>query len=308
MKSFLVILAVMFITFGALMFSKVIFSEENKAKRKKGIYPIIIGVIILIIACSFVIIPTGYTGVSSIFGQINETPLPNGFNWVIPFIQNVEKVNNKQQDITYEGQVWSETSEQTVLYMEDVTITYQINPEKSAWIYSHITNYTKNLISPNMVASALKSASRNIATAQATNRGVIEPAAVISIQNAVDDKYGKDVVTIIKVVIDNMDFEDNYNAALEARQIAVLTQEQQAIENETNIKRAEAEAEASRIRAQGTADAQLIEAEAKATANELVSNSITDETLRLDALEKWNGELPKYVGESDTFGILDSAN
>lgn len=47
---------------------------------------------------SFVIIPSGYTGVKTTFGQIAEETLPNGFNWKTPFIESIEIVNNKQQD------------------------------------------------------------------------------------------------------------------------------------------------------------------------------------------------------------------
>lgn len=43
----------------------------------------------------------------------------------------------------------------------------------------------------------------------------------------------------------------------------------------------------------------ISEAEAIAEANRILSNSITDEVLRQKYIEKWNGELPKYVGDSD---------
>ena len=76
----------------------------------------IVVLLVLLAASSFTIIPTGYTGVRTTFGQIDKTTLQNGFNWKIPFIQSIELVNNKQQDIDYNGQIWSETAERTAIY------------------------------------------------------------------------------------------------------------------------------------------------------------------------------------------------
>jgi hypothetical protein len=43
----------------------------------------------------------------------------------------------------------------------------------------------------------------------------------------------------------------------------------------------------------------ISEAEAIAKANQILSESITDEVLRQQYIEKWNGELPKYVGSGE---------
>lgn len=280
---------------------------------EKGSF-IVMGSVALIIAVllssAFVVIPTGYTGVTITFGQVGAIPMDPGFHWKIPFVQRVEEVNNKQQDHSYSGKVWSETAEQTVIYMEGITVTYQINPERSSWIYANVTNYKDNLVSGSLVESALKSAIRGVETVNSTNRGVVEPLAKDAVQAALDEKYGDGTVRVVKVVISNMDFEDAYNEAIEQRQIAILTREQQAITNETNIAKAKADADAARERAQGEADAALIEAKAKAEANRIISESITENTQKQDAIEKWNGELPRYVGGDNggTFGILDSTN
>ena len=47
----------------------------------------------------------------------------------------------------------------------------------------------------------------------------------------------------------------------------------------------------------------ISEAEAIAKANKILSDSITDEVLRQKYIEKWNGELPNYVGNNDNFLI-----
>lgn len=269
---------------------------------------IILGIAFIILGNSFVIIPTGYTGVKSTFGQINEVTLQNGANFKIPFIQKIEKVNNKQQDVVFEGQIWSETSERTALYYDGVTVTYQINPEKSAWIYANVSNYKENLVTQTLVASAIKTSSKELNSTDATNRGIIEPLSMKNIQAALDEKYGKDVVIINKVVIANTDFEDSYNQAIASKQTAQLAYEQQQIENKKKIEAAEAEAKVKTTQAKAEADAEVIKAQGEADANKLLNDSITDKILQQMYLDKWDGSLPRVSLSDKSNAIVDIGN
>ena len=269
-------------------------------------HPMIIGgLILLVFSQSFAIIPTGYTGVRITFGQIDNRTVQNGFNWKIPFVQSINQVNNKQQDISYTGQVWSETAERTVLYYEGITVTYTINPEKSAWIYANVSDYKKNLISDNLDASAIKSSSKELNSTDATNRGIIEPIAQEKIQEALDQKYGSDVVFINKVVIANTDFEESYNQAIADKQTAQLAYEKQQIENKRQIEAAEADAQVKTTQAKAEADAAVIKAQGEADANKLLNDSITDKILRQQYYEKWNGQLPNVITGDSSDIIMD---
>lgn len=263
------------------------------------------GLVVCIVSNSLVIIPTGYTGVKSTFGQIDQRTLQNGANWKIPFVQKIEKVNNKQQDINFEGQIWSETAERTALYYDGITVTFQINPEKSAWIYANVSNYKDNLVSQTLVASAVKTSSKTLSSTDATNRNIIEPMTMENIQIALDQKYGEDVVNVNKVVIANADFEASYNQAIADKQTAQLAYEQQQIENQKRIEAAEADAKVKTTQAQGEADAAVIKAQGEADANKLLNDSITENILRQMYLDKWDGALPKVSLAEDSDTIVD---
>lgn len=259
----------------------------------------------------FTVVPTGYTGVRTTFGLIDQESCMPGFNFVTPFVQNISLVNNKQQDIRFTDKIWSETKEQTVVYMENVTVTYQIVPESSAWIYANVENWIEKVIDYNLTSSALKSVTRKLEAANVTDRGVVEPLAMKALQAAIDSKYGPERIVIKNLVISNMDFEDSYNQAIAEKSNAMQVQQTQAIQNQTNIDKATAEAEAKRIQAQGEADAEKIRAQGKADANKIISDSITEKTQKQDIIEKWDGQLPKFTGGSSdaaAFGILDSLN
>lgn len=260
-----------------------------------------LGVVMMFLSASFTIIPTGYTGVRTTFGQIDNVTLQNGFNWKVPFIQNIATVNNKQQDIIFsEDNIWSETKERTAISYKGITVTYQINPEKSAWIYANISDYENNLVSNSLVSSAIKSSSKTLSDTDATNRSIVEPLAQKNIQNSLDEKYGKDVIYVNKVVINNADFEESYNQAIADKQKAQLAAEQQAIENQKNIDKADADAEVAKKKAEGEAEAKKVKAEADAEANKTLNGSLSDKVLKDKYIEKWNGELPKVVSDDSS--------
>lgn len=272
-----------------------------------------VGLLVAVFGGSFVIIPTGYTGVRSVFGQVDQTPMSPGFNWIIPIVQNVERVNNKQQDIQIatadkEGPnyIWGESKDKVQVYMADVTITYQISPDRAAWIHANVSDYKNNLVSHDLVASALKNATKQLTTYDVTTRSAVEPLAAENVQRMIDEKYGEGTILIVKVVINDMNFEDTYNEAVEQKNIAMQRQEQQAIENQTNIDKANAEAESARIAAEGRAVAAIAEAEGIAEANRLVAESLTPEILQqgyIDAIGQWRPYVIGGDGAYPTFTL-----
>lgn len=283
---------------------------------KVALLPAAVAVALVFSTGCFTIIPTGYTGVLTTFGQIESSSLMPGLHWKTPIAQTISTVNNKQQDKTYEEQAWSETNDETVMYMENVTVTYQILPEASAWIYANVEDWVENLVSGDLVSSALKAAARKQDTDKVMDRAILEPAAQEEIQKAVDTKYGEGRIKICKVVIGNADFEDSYNQAIAERSQAMQKQKQEAIEKQTALNNAQADAERAKVeadtareKARGEADAEVIRAEGQAKANQILQQSITDKTLRQNAIDKWDGKLPKYTASDGdtTFGIMESA-
>lgn len=254
---------------------------REETKFTKMLPLMLVGVLLIILSSSFTIIPTGYTGVRTTFGQIDEITMQNGFNWKVPFVQSIKLVNNKQQDDVYyeKDKLWSETSTRTAVYYKSITVTYQINNEKSAWIYANISDYKNNLVSNALVSSSVKSASKTLSDTDATNRGKIEPLATEYLQNNVNQKYGENVVIINKISISSADFEEDYNKAISNKQKAQLDSETQAIENQKAIDKAKADKEVKITNAEAEAQKTMISAEATAKANEKISSSITKDLI-----------------------------
>ena len=288
-------------------------SRQKSERYKMATIMLIAGLVLFILGNSFQILPTGYTGVRTTFGQVSENTLSAGLHFKIPFVQSIKTVNNKQQDAHFTSEVWGETIEKTPVYASDIVVTYQIASGRSAWIFANVTD-TDNLITQDLVSSASKSAMVELPAANVTSRAMIEPLVKEKLVASVNEKYGPDTVTILKVVINQMDFEPAYNEAINQKSLAQQAQERQKIENQTAIEKAEADkkvaianaeakAEADRIAAEAKAEVMRIEAEAEAEANRKIAESLTDEVLGNKVLEKWDGKLPVVSGDSDT--IID---
>lgn len=239
---------------------------------------IMFGIILFISSESFVILPTGYTGVKTTFGQISKRTVPTGFNFKIPFVQTIEKVNNKQIEVSYDGRITSETSERNEVVFKGVTVTYQILPEKSAWIFAHVSDY-EHMVSEVLVYSAIKTASKTLNPVDVTNRSILEPKAEKCIQSSLDSKYGKGVILINKVIINKAVFDKAYDQKIAKKQQAQIDYERQQIVNKKNIEKAETNAKVKETNAKADAEATKIKAEAEAEANNKISSSITDKII-----------------------------
>lgn len=267
---------------------------ETKTWKKAGIT--VVAVCIIGIGANCInIIPTGYTGIKTSFGKVSQKELTTGIHFSVPFIQNVSEINNKQQDVTIADKIWGEASDKTPVYAENVTVTYNISVEKSVWLYSNVTNMD-DIINNGIVASAVKSAMAELGPEDVTNRGKVEPLAQQKLIEALNAKYGEDAVTVHQVIISNMDFEDAYNDAIQQKSIAQQTAARQKIENETAIAKAEADKTVAIKNAEAKAEKMKIEAEAQADANKKVAESISDELIDYQKIEKWDGRLPTVTG------------
>ena len=281
---------------------------KGAIKQFKNLIFLVVGVLlVLTLIFNLHIIPTGYTGVRTTFGQIQPEPVQSGKLIVTaPFVEHIYKVNNKQRDFKVTNQIWGETDDKTPVYANDVTVTYQIEADRSAWIYANVSDYTKNLLTESLVASAVKSAMVELSPADVTNRGKIEPLVLTRLNDSLAGKYGADTVYICKVTIGDMDFEAAYNDAIQAKSIAAQEQARADIQNQTAIARAEADKRVAVLNAEADAEQVRIAAEAEAEANRLIQESLTDDLIELKKIEAWDGKLPSVLGTgTDTLLGID---
>lgn len=85
---------------------------------------------------------------------------------------------------------------------------------------------------------------------------------------------------------------ESLSQAIEAKNQAI----QEALKAENLVKQAEANAKIAIAKAEGEAKALRIQADGEAYYNRTVAASLNELLVRQDAIEKWDGKLPQYVG------------
>lgn len=239
------------------------------------IITVIIFIGLVLFFCSFKTIESGEIGLKTRFGKITETSLKEGINFKVPFIEKIIKVNIKVQkaEMNIEG-----STKDLQIVNTNVAVNYRIDPNKAPSLYKQVGNgYEETILNP-AIKESIKSAIAQYNAEEITvNRTAVSQSCLKAIQDKVE-KYG---IVIEDFNLTDFSFSEEYTKAIEDKQVA-----------EQNLEKSKLEAEK-----------KLVEAEATKKANELLQESLTDELIMKQFIEKWNGELPKATGSNSIFDI-----
>ena len=165
MKLLLVIIGLIVLGLSIMWISMI---DDGKAL---GVAGFVLGAILFIWGFSIVIVPSGYVGIKTSYGQISGEVLPSGQYFSVPFIHHIDKINCKQQEKDFKDlQIWSETSERTEIYCEHIVVDYQINSEYAAWIWKNVEEWDNNLLKQTSVESGIKTATKQFNDTDVTDR------------------------------------------------------------------------------------------------------------------------------------------
>ena len=249
---------------------------------RKGIAVLVIGAIILLVGmimlfASTTIVPTGHIGVVTLYSKVQDKYLDAGFHWVKPFVEDVH-------DVDIRTQKYSNTVEGSAKDLQIVNITmsinYQIKPEKVTELYAKVgKDYSNIILNPALQSSLKASMAQFTAEEMITKRAEVSNTITKELNESLDNYF-----LISAVNLENIDFTEEYNKAIEAK----TTNQQKA------------EAEKAKLEITKVQNEQKINtAEAEAKVRELQSKSVTDkslEQLRLEIqrelIQKWNGQFP----------------
>lgn len=267
-------------------------NRDGSVKRSfKAVKWAVIGVVaVVIIASSFTIVPAGNTGVVITLGKVSDSAFQEGAHLKIPFIQSVENMSNKIQ--VYETPA-SAVSKDLQTVSSTLAVNYRLISDKSPDMYKNVgIDYQTVLMTP-LVQESFKSVTANYTAEELiTERQTVGEEVKTTLENKLND-YG---VYIEKFNIVNFDFSEEFNNAIEAKQVAEQNLLKTKTEQEQAIVIANAEAEQKIIAAKAEAEAILAEAQAQADANELLEQSLTSKVIAYEQIQKWNGVMPKVTG------------
>ncbi len=252
------------------------------------------------------VVPTGYTGILTTFGRVEDRTISAGAHLILPW-QEVVKMDNRTQKVQIATEAFSSDIQQVDLQL---SVNYCIDQETAQELYRTVgIHYYENVMYPRILENTKAVFSRYSAENLIAKRNDLSD--MIADSTAEDmRRYG---ITIVSIAIEDIDFTDAFTTAVEAKQVAAqnkLTAEteqaQKTMEEEATAKRAviaaNAEAEKAVIAANAELEVVKVQAEAalyagekEAEMNKRISESLTDELIDYYWIKQWNGQLPSTV-------------
>jgi len=247
--------------------------------------------IIPLILLSFNIIGAGERGVRVMLGNPSDSIISEGITFKIPLIQQIIIFDIKTQKDEVKATAASKDL-QTV--SADVAINYHLQQASAPRIYKEVgVGYVDRILSP-AIQESIKAA-----TAQYTAEELITKRELVreTIKTLLVAKMEPRGIVIEEVLITDFDFSESFNEAIENK----VTMQQNALAAENKLKQIEFEAQQRITQAQGEAQAQKIQIEALKVQGGA-------EYVQLQAIAKWNGQLPTVTGGVTPFINLNLNN
>lgn len=247
--------------------------SAEKKKVSKGIVAtmVVVPILLMTLIASTVSIGTGDIAVMTRFGRVTGQELNSGFHMKNPLdsanVYDV-KVQKEQSSVGAASKDLQDVS-------ATVVVNYHLNSGSVFDIHKNVgIDYHNILIDP-ATQETFKSA-----TAQFNATQLIDdrPQVKQDVTDSLSARLNKYGIVIDSVSITNFDFSKEFNASIEAKQVA----QQQAEQAQFNLQKANLDAEA----------------------NQVQTTALTPAILQQQAISKWDGKLPNTLaGGATVFNI-----
>lgn len=295
-----------FLSIGALVLSFFLKNERtNSAKTFSRVASVVVFIVALVTLgfSSATAISAGHVGIPVLFGSVQNYTFNEGFHFVNPFISVTQMSVRTQtyemggaQDTNAPGEhapgnrtddaVSVITRDQLSVTME-VSVQFHLNASHSEIVYRLFgEDYANNVVHP-IVRAAVRDAASEFTTIELVDQ---RPRLQSRMEDLVEGRlrntlHGRQVpntaIIIDNILLRNMDLPDTLDEAI----ANVQRQHQETAARRQALETARAEAERVRVEAEGQAQATLTNARAQAEANRVLSQSITQDLLKLRAID-----------------------
>ena len=263
--------------------SVVLYMRENKFNIKMLFS---FGWLLIILFSCFSTIKTGEIGIKTRFGKIISSTKNEGIIFKYP-LDKVEKINIKVQKYENKDALSTSTKDLQIVNNIKVSVNYRIDGTKVMDLYKKVgTGYRTTILEPAIQETVKAIISKYTSEELVTKRSEIS----LDINNTLDKRIKDYGINSTTVAINNFDFSNTYNQAIEQKAVA----EQQVQTSKNQLEKAKVEAEK-----------KIVEAEATNKANSLLKQNVTDEVLMKQFIEKWDGKLPNTYAGEDIFKMFN---
>ncbi|MDA3966796.1 MULTISPECIES: prohibitin family protein [Helicobacter] len=265
--------------------------------KKMGVIYLIVALIAIIFLLKpFTIINSGEVGVKITTGEFSQTPLQPGIHFFIPGIQKIIPVNTKVRIAEFtsvEGNIRSRdegsVKNQAISVLDsrglsvfvELAVQYRLDPlSVPQTIATWGQNWEERIITP-----VIREIVRNVVGSFPAEE---LPVKRNEIATLIDQKFRENInslenrpVELVSIQLTEIVLPVAIKEQIERVQVA----RQEAERARYEVERAKQEAEKKAALAKGVADATIIEADAQAKANKLISQSLNSPLLQLRQIE-----------------------
>jgi prohibitin 2 len=260
-------------------------SKTHQAINRIDSFLVLSGIGFVILALffrPFTIVGAGERGVMMAFGKVQDQVLDEGLHPILPIVMSVKRLNVRVQKTDVEAAAASKDLQDV---NTSVALNWHIEPTKVNQVYQQVGDMDEIIVGIiNPAVSEVVKAS----IAQRPVKDILQERVALKneIDTALTERLQPYGIVVDDVSLVNFAFSEEFNAAIEAKQVS----EQQAQQAAFKAQQAEQEAKAEINRAKGQAEAQR-----------LLRETLTPEILQQRAIEKWDGRFPTVMtGEGST--------
>lgn len=210
------------------------------------------GMLLALIGC-MKSVPTGHTGIVTTFGKVENYTLDAGISFEAPWKKVIKMDNRTQKQSVTLSCFSSDIQEVTAIY----TVNYQIDKANAQEIYRNIgQSYYDIIVYPTITESVKAVMAKYNAEELISSRTTLAS----EIEVLLKEKLTPYNIQIVSTSMEDIDFNDTFTNAVEAKQVAQQNKLKAQTEQEQMLIEAEAAAQKAVIEAQAKADAAIIAA------------------------------------------------
>lgn len=265
--------------------------------RRTLILGAIVALVLWIFFLGAVIVPAGFVGVVRYLGQVQNQVLYPGASWVIPFVMDVEEVDTRVQPHNFQ-QLTSATSENLEVTVTG-TMNYHLDGAFAGELIQNVgTDFASKIIDP-AFSDYIKQVTPAYSADSSSPNFILNRRDEIRLltKQQLGDNLSRYHIIVDDIYIVDIGYPQAYNDAITSKQV-----EQQNVQREQQIlEQKRIQAMQVVVSAQGDADANRATALGQADANRSINESLTDELIRWQAIQKLNPNVSVML-------VPDSAN
>ncbi len=262
----------------------------SEYKLTIGVVVTFILIAIVLIINPFVLIQSQQVGIVTRFGAIQGT-IGEGLHVINPFITDVVKMDITTQQLAVPAGAASKDLQSV---STEVSVNYNLDSGKVVDIYRELKNeYESRIIGPSIQEAVKSATAKYTAEELVTKREEVKGTIYLDLKNRLATR---DII-VTEVLITNFDFSPSFNQAVEAK----VKAEQDALASKNKLEQTKYEAEQKIVSA--TADAEAIRIQAEA-----VNSQGGADYVQLQAIQKWNGQLPNQFVPGSAVPFLNLNN